>query len=53
MSSFRGKFLVGSLITAIALGVMFDANAKRMGGSRSIGKQSESVTQRQQAPQQA
>lgn len=51
MSSFRGKFLVGSLITAIALGVMFDANAKRMGGSRSIGKQSESVTQRQQAPQ--
>ncbi|WP_454734744.1 Tim44 domain-containing protein [Cupriavidus necator] len=51
MSSIRGKFLVGSLITAIALGVMFDANAKRMGGSRSIGKQSESVTQRQQAPQ--
>ncbi|WP_354683222.1 Tim44-like domain-containing protein [Cupriavidus necator] len=51
MSSFRGKFLVGSLITAMALGVMFDANAKRMGGSRSIGKQSESVTQRQQAPQ--
>ncbi|MGX6565091.1 Tim44 domain-containing protein [Cupriavidus necator] len=51
MSSFRGKFLVGSLITAIALGLMFDANAKRMGGSRSIGKQSESVTQRQQAPQ--
>lgn len=53
MSSFRGKFLVGSLITAIAFGMVFDANAKRMGGSRSIGKQSSTVTQqRQQAPQQ-
>ena len=52
MSSFRGKFLVGSLITAIAFGMVFDANAKRMGGSRSIGKQSSTVTQqRQQAPQ--
>ena len=53
MSSIRGKFLVGSLIAAIALGVALDANAKRMGGSRSIGKQSSSVTQqRQQAPAQ-
>ncbi|MGH8786613.1 MAG: Tim44 domain-containing protein [Cupriavidus necator] len=51
MSSIRGKFLVGSLISAIAFGMVFDANAKRMGGSRSVGKQSESVTQRQQAPQ--
>ncbi|NUO84996.1 MAG: Tim44 domain-containing protein [Cupriavidus sp.] len=52
MSSFRGKFLVGSLITALAFGMVFDANAKRMGGSRSIGKQSSTVTQqRQQAPQ--
>ncbi|MEM5273538.1 TIM44-like domain-containing protein [Cupriavidus taiwanensis] len=52
MSSIRGKFLVGSLITAIAFGMVFDANAKRMGGSRSIGKQSSTVTQqRQQAPQ--
>lgn len=52
MSSFRGKFLVGSLITALAFGMVFDANAKRMGGSRSVGKQSSTVTQqRQQAPQ--
>jgi predicted lipid-binding transport protein (Tim44 family) len=52
MSSFRGKFLVGSLITALAFGMVFDANAKRIGGSRSIGKQSSTVTQqRQQAPQ--
>ncbi|WP_432259196.1 Tim44 domain-containing protein [Cupriavidus sp. TMH.W2] len=54
MSSLRGKFLVGSLITALAFGMVFDANAKRMGGSRSIGKQSSTVTQqRQQAPQPA
>jgi predicted lipid-binding transport protein (Tim44 family) len=53
MSSIRGKFLVGSLIAAIAFGMMFDANAKRIGGSRSIGKQSSTVTQqRQQAPAQ-
>ncbi|MBP0620110.1 Tim44 domain-containing protein [Cupriavidus consociatus] len=48
MSSIRGKFLVGSLVTALAVGMAFDAEAKRMGGSRSVGKQSESVTQRQQ-----
>ncbi|NSX17301.1 Tim44 domain-containing protein [Cupriavidus taiwanensis] len=48
MSSIRGKFLVGSLVTALAVGMAFDAEAKRMGGSRSMGKQSESVTQRQQ-----
>ncbi|MBP0627408.1 TIM44-like domain-containing protein [Cupriavidus sp. AcVe19-1a] len=48
MSSIRGKFLVGSLVTALAFGMAFDAEAKRMGGSRSVGKQSESVTQRQQ-----
>lgn len=53
MSSIRGKILVGSLIAAIALGSALDANAKRMGGSRSIGKQSSTVTQqRQQAPAQ-
>ena len=49
MSSIRGKFLVGSLVTALAFGMAFDAEAKRMGGSRSMGKQSESVTQRQQS----
>lgn len=51
-SFFRGKFLVGSMIGALALGMVFDAEAKRMGGSRSFGKQSSNVTQRQQAPAQ-
>lgn len=52
MTSFRGKFVAASLMVTLALGVALDANAKRMGGSRSIGKQSSSVTQqRQQAPQ--
>jgi predicted lipid-binding transport protein (Tim44 family) len=37
----------------LALGMVYDAEAKRMGGSRSVGKQSSSVTQqRQQAPAQ-
>ncbi|EKZ99530.1 import inner membrane translocase, subunit Tim44, partial [Cupriavidus sp. HMR-1] len=42
-----------SLIATLALGAALDANAKRLGGSRSIGKQSSGVTQqRQQAPAQ-
>ncbi len=53
MSSFKQKFLVGSLIAAMAFGMALDANAKRLGGSRSVGKQSSTVTQqRQQAPAQ-
>ncbi|TWG83905.1 putative lipid-binding transport protein (Tim44 family) [Cupriavidus gilardii J11] len=53
MSMIRGKVLAGSLAGMLALGLVFDAEAKRMGGSRSFGKQSSSVTQqRQQAPQQ-
>jgi len=52
MSTIRGKILVGSLIAALALGAVFDANAKRLGGSRSVGKQSSTVTQRQQTPAQ-
>jgi predicted lipid-binding transport protein (Tim44 family) len=53
MSSFRGKFLAASLFATLALGVALDANAKRLGGSGSVGKQSSSVTQqRQQAPAQ-
>ncbi|QET02806.1 MULTISPECIES: Tim44 domain-containing protein [Cupriavidus] len=52
MSTFRGKFLAASLIMTLALGVALDAEAKRLGGSRSVGKQSSQVTQqRQQAPQ--
>ncbi len=42
-----------SLIATLAFGAALDANAKRLGGSRSVGKQSSSVTQqRQQAPAQ-
>ncbi|TMS57293.1 Tim44 domain-containing protein [Imbroritus primus] len=52
-SFLRGKFLVGSMIGALALGMAFEADAKRMGGSRSMGKQSSSVTQQQQQRQQA
>ncbi|WP_244786664.1 Tim44 domain-containing protein [Cupriavidus pauculus] len=53
MSSFRGKFLAIALMATLALGAAVDANAKRLGGSRSIGKQSSSVTQqRQSAPPQ-
>lgn len=48
MTSIRGKFLAMSLIATLALGVALDANAKRMGGSRSVGKQSSNVTQQQQ-----
>ncbi|EHP44470.1 hypothetical protein OR16_03132 [Cupriavidus basilensis OR16] len=52
MSLFRAKFMAGVLIGTLALGMALDANAKRLGGSRSIGKQSSGVTQRQQAPAQ-
>jgi predicted lipid-binding transport protein (Tim44 family) len=52
MSQFRAKFMAGVLIGTLALGMALDANAKRLGGSRSIGKQSSGVTQRQQAPAQ-
>ncbi|MDT6962501.1 MULTISPECIES: Tim44-like domain-containing protein [unclassified Cupriavidus] len=54
MSSFRGKFLAVSLMATLALGAALDANAKRLGGSRSVGKQSSTVTQQRQAtpPQQ-
>lgn len=41
--------MVGALVATIALGAAVDANAKRMGGSRSVGKQSSSVTQSQQS----
>lgn len=52
MSTFRGKFIAASLMMTLALGVALDANAKRLGGSRSVGKQSSSVSQQhQQAPQ--
>ncbi|WP_137924101.1 Tim44-like domain-containing protein [Cupriavidus sp. 2SB] len=54
MTSFRGKFLALALIATVAFGAAMDAEAKRMGGSRSVGKQSSNVTQQRQAtpPQQ-
>lgn len=52
MSQFRTKFMASVLVGTLALGMALDANAKRLGGSRSIGKQSSGVTQRQQAPAQ-
>lgn len=41
-------------MVTVAMGAALDANAKRLGGSRSVGKQSSSVTQQRQAtpPQQ-
>jgi hypothetical protein len=45
-----GKLVTGALVATLALGAAMDANAKRMGGSRSFGKQSSTVTQRQQTP---
>lgn len=52
MSLFRARFMASVLIGTLALGMALDANAKRLGGSRSVGKQSSGVTQRQQAPAQ-
>jgi len=34
-----GKLMVGAMVATIALGTAFDADAKRMGGSRSVGIQ--------------
>ena len=45
-----GKLMAGALVATLAFGTALDANAKRMGGSRSFGKQSSTVTQRQQTP---
>lgn len=45
-----GKLVTAALVATLALGAAMDANAKRIGSSRSIGKQSSTVTQRQQTP---
>ena len=50
---FASKVFTLILSTVLLLGFAIDANAKRMGGSRSIGKQSNTVTQRQANPPQA
>lgn len=50
---FRNKLLLSVVAGALAVGLTIaDADAKRVGGGRSIGKQSNTVTQRQQTPQQ-
>ena len=46
---FKKSFVYLVLSSFVLMGASFDANAKRMGGSKSVGKQSQSVTQKQQA----
>ncbi|MDM8355918.1 Tim44 domain-containing protein [Pandoraea communis] len=49
----KNKLLLGVVAGVLAVGMTIaDADAKRVGGGRSIGKQSNTVTQRQQTPQQ-
>ena len=46
---FKKSFVYLVLSSFVMMGASFDAEAKRMGGSKSMGKQSQSVTQKQQA----
>ena len=46
---FKKSFVYFVLSSFVMMGASFDAEAKRMGGSKSMGKQSQSVTQKQQA----
>ncbi|AKM31202.1 hypothetical protein AB870_15345 [Pandoraea faecigallinarum] len=49
----KNKLLLGVVAGVMAVGMTIaDADAKRVGGGRSIGKQSNTVTQRQATPQQ-
>ncbi|MFK0378389.1 Tim44 domain-containing protein [Pandoraea sp. NPDC090278] len=49
----KNKLLLGVVAGVVAVGMTIaDADAKRVGGGRSIGKQSNTVTQRQATPQQ-
>ncbi|MFJ2992536.1 Tim44 domain-containing protein [Pandoraea sp. NPDC087047] len=49
----KNKLLLGVVAGVLAVGMTIaDADAKRVGGGRSIGKQSNTVTQRQATPQQ-
>jgi predicted lipid-binding transport protein (Tim44 family) len=45
----KKSFVYLVLSSFVLMGTSFDAEAKRMGGSKSMGKQSQSVTQKQQA----
>ncbi len=46
---FKKSFVYLVLSSFVLMGASFDADAKRMGGSKNVGKQSQSVTQKQQA----
>ena len=46
---FKKSFVYLVLSSFVLMGTSFDAEAKRMGGSKSVGKQSQNVTQKQQA----
>jgi len=46
---FKKSLVYLVLSSFVLMGASFDANAKRMGGSKNVGKQSQSVTQKQQA----
>jgi predicted lipid-binding transport protein (Tim44 family) len=49
----KNKLLLGVVVGVMAVGLTIaDADAKRVGGGRSVGKQSNTVTQRQATPQQ-
>lgn len=49
----KNKLLLGVVAGVLAVGMTIaDADAKRVGGGRSVGKQSNTVTQRQATPQQ-
>jgi predicted lipid-binding transport protein (Tim44 family) len=45
----KKSFIYLVLSSFVLMGASFDAEAKRMGGSKSMGKQSQGVTQKQQA----
>lgn len=45
----KKSFVYLVLSSFVLMGASFDAEAKRMGGSKNVGKQSQSVTQKQQA----
>ncbi len=46
---FKKSFVYLVLSSFVLMGASFDADAKRMDGSKNVGKQSQSVTQKQQA----
>jgi predicted lipid-binding transport protein (Tim44 family) len=49
LKMFKKSFVYLVLSSFVLMGASLDAEAKRMGGSKSVGKQSQSVTQKQQA----